>query len=308
MFAALALTNDSFLTLDNLSGLLSSAAVWTTLSLGAAVIILAGAIDISFGALVALSAGVAGLVLKLPYSPSVTIPAGILAALAVGAGGGAINAALSLAGRVHPIVITLGTMTIYRGLIVALTGGDTITDLPSGFIAWSTARLWGVNGSVALGARSPSRPTCGSRTCAAAGMSSPKVRVPPPHGWSASRARTWLLAFGAGGTLAALAGLLELSQTGAIGPGMASGYELQAIAAAVIGGVSITGGRGSVVGVCLGAAVEPDLQRGRAVANFALPLFARHRAVAAVRGARRSGLAETRPMSFAVARRGRRTC
>jgi ribose/xylose/arabinose/galactoside ABC-type transport system permease subunit len=68
-----------------------------------------------------------------------------------------------------------------------------------------------------------------------------------------SKSRVWLAAFGAGGLLAALAGLIELSQTGSMQSGMGTGYELQAIAAAVIGGVSITGGRGSVIGVCLGA-------------------------------------------------------
>ncbi len=68
-----------------------------------------------------------------------------------------------------------------------------------------------------------------------------------------SRVSTWLSAFGAGGLLAALAGLVELSQTGAMQSGMGSGYELRAISAAVIGGVSISGGRGSVIGVCLGA-------------------------------------------------------
>ena len=68
-----------------------------------------------------------------------------------------------------------------------------------------------------------------------------------------SQARAWLLAYGAGGLLAALAGLVELSQTGAMQSGMGTGYELRAIAAAVIGGVSITGGRGNVLGVCLAA-------------------------------------------------------
>ncbi|HEX3727808.1 MAG TPA: ABC transporter permease, partial [Pirellulales bacterium] len=68
-----------------------------------------------------------------------------------------------------------------------------------------------------------------------------------------SPARSWLLAFGGGGLLAAMAGLVELSQTGAVQSGVGAGYELTAIAAAVIGGVSISGGRGSVTGVCLGA-------------------------------------------------------
>jgi ribose/xylose/arabinose/galactoside ABC-type transport system permease subunit len=68
-----------------------------------------------------------------------------------------------------------------------------------------------------------------------------------------SQRRAWLTSFGVGGLLAALAGVLELSQAGSLQSTTGRGYELQAIAAAVIGGVSIAGGRGSVVGVCLGA-------------------------------------------------------
>ncbi|MEX0675543.1 MAG: ATP-binding cassette domain-containing protein [Pirellulales bacterium] len=250
----LALSTDTFLSGDNLWRLLASAAMWCILSLGAASIILAGGIDISLGSLFALSAGVGGLVLKSPYPPAVTIPLAVLAALAAGTAGGVCNAALSLAGRVHPIVVTLGTMTIYRGLLISLSGGETITQLPPSFVAWSNAKFLGINGSVAL---------CGATVLAvyvwlshlrsgrhlmALGSSASAARLV-----GISKARVWLAAFAAGGLLTALAGLVELSQTGSMQSGMGTGYELQAIAAAVIGGVSITGGRGSVIGVCLGA-------------------------------------------------------
>ncbi|MEX2114872.1 MAG: ATP-binding cassette domain-containing protein [Pirellulales bacterium] len=247
-------TTDSFLTADNLWGLLATTALWTILSLGAAVIILAGAIDISLGSLLALSAGVGGLVLKLPYSPWLTIPAGIAAALATGAAGGFFNAAVSLWGRVHPIVVTLGAMTIYRGLLIALTGGAAITGLPGPFVRWSTGRYWGVNASALLGAVAAIGVYLwlahfrGGRCVVAYGASPTAARLV-----GISHARAWLSAFAVGGVLAALAGVLELSQTGSLQSTTGRGYELQAIAAAVIGGVSISGGRGSVGGVCLGA-------------------------------------------------------
>ncbi len=254
MLLVLGLTTEAFFTSDNLWGLLANTSVWVILSLGAAAIILAGAIDISLGSLLALSAGVGGLMLKLPYDSRITIPAGILAALAVGAAGGLSNAALSLWGRVHPIVITLGTMTIYRGLLISLSGGDTITDLPAAFVGISTRTVFGVNGSVALAALAAVTIYLwlahfrSGRYVLAMGASPTAARLV-----GISRTRTWLVAFGAGGLLAALAGLLELSQTGAMQSGMGSGYELRAIAAAVIGGVAISGGRGNVFGVCLGA-------------------------------------------------------
>jgi ABC-type sugar transport system ATPase subunit/ribose/xylose/arabinose/galactoside ABC-type transport system permease subunit len=252
--ALLGLTSDAFFTADNLLGLLAAASVWTILSLGAASTILAGGIDISLGSLLALAAGVGGIVLKLPYAPAATIPVAFVVALAVGASGGLANASLSLWGRVHPIVITLGTMTIYRGLLISLTGGDTITDLPSAFVGWSNARILGVNGSALVGGATAllvylwlSHLRSG-RHVMAEGASPTAARLV-----GISRARTWLCAFGVGGALAALAGLLELSQTGSLQSVTGTGYELQAIAAAVIGGVSISGGRGSVGGVCLGA-------------------------------------------------------
>jgi rhamnose transport system permease protein len=250
----LALEEPAFLTADNLGGLLASTAVLAILALGAGAVIMAGAIDISLGSLLALSAGVAGLVLKLDYGPAVTIPAAVIAALGVGTLGGLLNAGLALGGRIHPIVVTLGTLTIFRGLLVWLTGGDTITDLPQSFVTWSSARVLGVNGSVAVGVLAAAAVHLwlvhfrSGRFVLAFGSSPTAAALA-----GISRARAWLTAFGVGGFLTALSGVVELSQTGAVQSGVGVGYELRAIAAAVIGGVSIAGGRGSVLGVCLGA-------------------------------------------------------
>jgi ribose/xylose/arabinose/galactoside ABC-type transport system permease subunit len=254
MFLVLGFSTETFFSSDNLRGLLASASLLSILSLGAAGIILGGGIDISLGSLLALSAGVGGMVLKLPYHPAAIFPAAIAAGLAIGTLGGLLNATLTLAGRVHPIVVTLGTMTIFRGLLILLTGGDSITDLPRAFTNWSTTPVLGVNGSVALGALvALTASVCLERLrvgrhILALGSSPSAARLV-----GISKSRTWLVSFAAGGFLAALAGLLELSQTGAVQSGTGTGYELQAIAAAVIGGVSISGGRGSVLGVCLGA-------------------------------------------------------
>lgn len=121
---------------------------------------------------------------------------------------------------------------------------------------WSSARLLGVNGAVAVAVLVAisvyvwwSHLRCG-RYMMALGASPTAAKLVGISRW-----RTWLLAFGGGGLLAALAGVVELSQTGAVQSGVGAGYELTAIAAAVIGGVSISGGRGSVAGVCLGALV-----------------------------------------------------
>jgi ABC-type sugar transport system ATPase subunit/ribose/xylose/arabinose/galactoside ABC-type transport system permease subunit len=263
VFVALGLTTGSFFSFENISGLLASASVLTILSLGAALVILAGAIDISLGSILALSAGVAGVLLKLPYAAEFVIPLAVCGGLATGAVLGLTNAALSIVGRVHPIVITLGTMTIYRGVLLGLTGGDTITDLPRAFTSWATSPKAGLHGSGIVGIATAVLAaiflgyTRWGRHLLAVGSSPSAARLA-----GISRARAWLVAFGCGGLLAATAGLVELSQTGALQSGMGTGYELQAIAAAVIGGVSISGGRGSVLGVCLGAILLSTIYNG----------------------------------------------
>jgi ribose/xylose/arabinose/galactoside ABC-type transport system permease subunit len=258
----LALGNEQFWTPENRLGILTGASVWTILALGAAAVIIAGGIDISIGSLLALSAGCGGLtVLKLSgYPPPVAICAGIAVGLTVGTLGGLTNASLSLIGRVHPIVVTLGTMTIYRGMLIALTGGDVVAGLPPAFGRMATWRLvdvpviGSINGAlVALAVTACAAyiwlgHTRSGRHIYALGSSPSAARLA-----GISQRRVWLTAFAGGGLLTGVAAMLELAKTGSMQSVMGTGYELRAIAAAVIGGVAITGGRGSVAGVVLGA-------------------------------------------------------
>lgn len=254
-------THGRFLTYENLFGVASNASVMTILALGSAAVLIAGGIDISVGSLLALSAAAGGLVLTKAGPPVVAIPLGVLLSLAVGLLGGCLNAVAALVGRIHPIVVTLGTLTIYRGLLLSLTGGEVITDLPAAFRGLATARWAGLPGSVAVwmmvavvahfwltGTRS-------GRHLFALGSSPRAARLV-----GVRRGRVWLTAFGFGGLCAALAGLLELAQNGSMQSSLGTGYELRAIAAAVIGGTAVTGGRGSVAGVVLGALLLSVIQ------------------------------------------------
>lgn len=247
-------TSPAFATAGNLVNLLTSASVLGILALGATMVILAGGIDISAGSLLALSAASCGLVLRLPYGPAWTIPLGIAAGLAVGMTGGLVNAAVSLTGRIHPIIVTLGTMTIFRGLLITLTGGDAITGLPRAFDALAHGRVLGINGAIwtlaatILAAHCWLGYTPWGRYQYAVGSSPAAARLAGISRW-----RVWLTAFGGGGLLAGLAGVVELAKSGSMQSGLGTGYELQAIAAAVIGGTAISGGRGSALGTFLGA-------------------------------------------------------
>lgn len=250
----LALSTDQFLGTSNLVGVISSAAVWIVLALAAAVVIITGGIDISIGALLALSAAAAGVVLKQPVDIWIALPLAALAAIAVGTLGGAINAAIALGGRIHPIVVTLGTLTIYRGLLITLTGGRAIGDLPSGFVRLFSTTVVGiplgalVAVAVATGMYMLLMWTRAGRHLFAYGSSPSAAALV-----GISKRKAWLTAFCLGGALTGLAGLLELAKIGSMQSTLGTGYELRAIAAAVIGGTAITGGRGSVLGVVLGA-------------------------------------------------------
>src|SRR5262249_25284230 len=142
--ALAATTGGRFQTAANLLGIVENATTLTILALGAAAVIIAGGIDISVGALLALAAAVGGLVMSRFQAPALGVPLGVLAALATGAGGGLLNAGLALAGRVHPIVVTLGMLTVYRGLLISLTGGNDLGGLPPGFRRLATGRVAGL--------------------------------------------------------------------------------------------------------------------------------------------------------------------
>ena len=110
-----------------LTNLATYAPLWTLLGLSAACVIIAGGIDISIGSLVALSAVCCGSVLQIDAPDVVRIPIAVSAGILVGTLGGMLNAAISLLGRVHPIVVTLGTMTVYRGLVIVILDGKALT-------------------------------------------------------------------------------------------------------------------------------------------------------------------------------------
>lgn len=252
--AALAATNPHFLTVSNLLGLLTNTAVWSILALAASCVIVAGGIDISIGAIFALAAASAALVMKSSLPAAASIPLGVAAALVVGAAAGAANALIAIVGRVHPIVVTLGTMTAIRGLLIMLTGGDAITNLPAAFDAFANGRLLGVNGAIVVmiavvaAMQFWAAQTVSGRQAYALGTNPAAARTV-----GISQTRVWLTVFALGGTLSAVAALVELSQNGSMQSSMGVDYELNAIAAAVIGGTAITGGRGRPWGVLLGA-------------------------------------------------------
>jgi ABC-type sugar transport system ATPase subunit/ribose/xylose/arabinose/galactoside ABC-type transport system permease subunit len=255
--AVLAATTDGrFQAVDNVHKIMVDAAALAILALGASTVIIAGGIDISIGPLLALAATVGGLVMSRFAKPEEGVLLGVLAALATGAAGGVLNASMALLGRVPPIVVTFGTMTIYQGLLVSLTGGRGLWGLPFEFRRLFMGQLGRSQAEGALVIMLVFALIVHlwlahfrSGRCLYAYGSNPRAaRGVGITGW-----RVWPLAFGAGGICAALAGLVDPDLNGSTPPNIGTGAELRAIAAAVIGGTAVAGGRGRVAGVVLGA-------------------------------------------------------
>lgn len=238
---------DGFLSVANLGDLAASAALLGFCAAGVAIVILAGGVDISLGSLMALSAAIAGGY----WEKGVALPVVLLLAIGVGALGGALNAGVTLVGRVHPIVVTLGAMSVYRGLTLWWLERNILIPGQARNILFGEGQflppvLWlGAGFFVFLGVVL-NRTVFGRWLVAVGGNAAAARRV------GIRTSLVWLGAFSAQGALAGLAGVIYLARSGNLQPTSYEDKTLEAVAAAVVGGVAITGGRGSVLGVALG--------------------------------------------------------
>jgi ribose transport system permease protein len=270
MLIALSLMSHSFLTFANQRNILLQISVNLCLSIGMTLIILTGGIDLSVGAILAFAGAFAagllknGLVLKafgvvLQFTPFGAMVAGIAAGLLLGL----FNGIAITKFRLPPFVATLGMLSIARGLTMLWTGGFPITDLGPqfGFIG---AGFWlGVPMAVWISAALVvifyivSRRTTLGRYIYAVGGSEKATAF---SGINVNRVKVWVYALG--GALAAVAGLIVTARLDAADPKAGLGYELDSIAAVVIGGTSLSGGRGSILGTVLGCLIIGVLNNG----------------------------------------------
>jgi rhamnose transport system permease protein len=266
--AVFGLAGTNFLSLDNLFELLRAAAPVGLLALALTPVIVSGGIDLSVGSLLALSAVALG---ELWRDQGLPIGAAALLALAVGAGGGALNGLLVGALRLPPLIVTLGTFSLFRGLAEGLTAGvENYTGFPAGFLTLGQGRVlgWLPTQAVVLAAAAVlfgvllHRSVIG-RALYAIGFSPEGARhagVPV--------ARRLALVYVLSGLAAACASLVYVAYLGQAKADAGTGYELTAITAVVLGGTSIFGGRGTVHGTLLGVAALAVLQNGLRLADL----------------------------------------
>jgi ABC-type sugar transport system ATPase subunit/ribose/xylose/arabinose/galactoside ABC-type transport system permease subunit len=256
---ALGLTRSTFLEASTLRDVAANACLLVLAGLASALVIFTGGIDISFGSMMALSAAVAGSLMQHGVLPVLAVTGG----LAAGAAAGGLNAALTLLGRVHPIVITLGTLSVYRGLAFVVLGGREIYNLPDRFRTPLLAAPLGIPTSawlavvILLVAWWLLGWTVAGRQALALGSNPRAAERSGIH-----RGRVWLAVFSLQGLLAGVTGVLALGLAGNLQPTDYEEYTLEAISVAVVGGVAISGGRGSVWGVWAAAFLFRVLEKG----------------------------------------------
>ncbi|KQZ85196.1 ATPase [Microbacterium sp. Root166] len=239
---------------DGFRDLLLTPSLLLLVAVGSAIVIITRNVDLSVGSIVGLTAYLTGtMFVDIPGVPIIGVfAAGVL----LGGLLGLINGALVAFARVPALVITLGTMYVYRGINVAWTGSDRInaSDLPSDFRALGTDRILGIPiltiiaVVVLVVAAWYLRNLRSGRELYAIG-SDPAAA----HLYGLRVTRRVIGAFVTSGALAGLAGVLYAARYGTVSSGAGFGWELQAIGAAVIGGVAISGGVGTVWGAAIGA-------------------------------------------------------
>ncbi|MEJ6488844.1 ABC transporter permease [Leucobacter sp. USCH14] len=261
--AAATIKNPNFLfSTDGYRDLWLTPSLLLLVAVGQAVVLITRNVDLSVGSILGLSAYLTGrLFIDMPGLPAIAV---VVIAIVFGGLLGLINGALVAFAKVPALVITLGTMYAFRGINVLWTGSDRInaSDMPRGFLALGTAQvltipvLTIIAVIVLIAVAWWMKNTRGGRECYAIG-SDPDAA----HLYGLPVTRRVLTAFVLSGALSGFAGVLYAARYGTINSQAGAGWEFDAIGAAVIGGVAIFGGVGSVWGAAIGAALLMTINR-----------------------------------------------
>jgi ribose transport system permease protein len=256
---AFSLLSPYFFSVNNLLTVATQTAVIAIIAIGQTYVLITGGIDLAIGSNIALSAMVAGLVMRA----NIPTPIAIIAGLITGTIAGAFSGSLVSFGKIPPFIATLGTMTIARGLALTLTQAVPISNLPKNFTVWGTGSTLGIPNPVIVMVLLVIifgfilAKTKLGRHIYATGSNFEAARL------SGVNTKSVLMAvYIFSGLLAAFAGLLMAARIITAQPASGEGYELDAVASSVIGGTSTMGGEGSAAGTFIGAFVIGILRNG----------------------------------------------
>ena len=227
---------------------------------GLALVIIAGGIDLSVGAVLGLSAGISLLASMNGWNA----PMASLAGLATGLTFGIVNGFVIVKLKLNDFMVTLGTLNIAAGLLVVLTDRvQLVGTSDEAFLSIATTRVVGVTSAMVLALlvvvllQLLLMKTTTGRLMVATGLGAAPALIAGVH-----VARIKFMAYVISGALAGLGGVVLASRLNSVQAGMAGGYELAAIAAAVLGGVSLAGGRGSIWGAAVGRLAPGHAEAG----------------------------------------------
>lgn len=258
------LMGKSFLTLGNIKNIINQSSVIAVIAIGQSVVVLTGGIDLSVGAIVGFVGIFGGLLIKGG------IPIGLvcLILMLIGVVIGAFNGAFVSYGKVPAFIVTLGSMQIIRGLTMVLNSGKPVSGFPQGLRAVTNASVAGIPVSIiylfllyAIMITVMRKTRLGrwiysiggnANAAKLAGVRTDKIE---------------LVAYAIGGLFAAIGGIFLLSRLSYADPNAGMGYELDAIAAAVIGGIALSGGKGNIGNTLVGALILGMLKCGLQIMN-----------------------------------------
>ncbi|MBV8897021.1 MAG: ABC transporter permease [Acidobacteriaceae bacterium] len=259
LFVALTIATPHFLTVINLSSVARQTAVINIMALGMTLIIITGGIDLSVGSIL----GISGLFGCMGIHNGLPIPAAIFVGIGTGLLCGLLNGIMITQLRINPFIVTLGTLEAYRGLALVTSKGLPVHGLPDAFSFLGDGNLLGIPFSLWILAACAvlmhfllENTKLGRYAFAIGSNSSAAYYAGVPIKFHLTAV------YAIAGMLTGLAGMIEASRLMTGQPTAGQGYELQAIAAVVIGGGSLQGGEGSVVGTLIGAFIMGLLSNG----------------------------------------------
>ncbi|WHH57273.1 ABC transporter permease [Petroclostridium sp. X23] len=240
----------AFFTLQNLSDIVLNSSTVAIVALGMITVILIGQIDVSVGAILAICCAVTGMLAKA----GLPVPVVVVASIAVGALLGLINGSFVALLGLDAIVVTLGTLSIYRGLLILWTNGKWISGLPQEILAIGQGKVFGIPipviiaGLVFIIMYLVLKYASFGRNFYAVGSNSKAARLS-----GINVRRTQINAFMINGALVGVAALIYATRFGGIQSNTGQGFEMTVIAAVVVGGASTLGGSGTALGTLLGS-------------------------------------------------------
>ncbi len=255
-----------FRSFNNILALLKQASVNGLIAFGMTGVILTGGIDLSVGSTLALTSMLCAAMVHGGVPPVVAM----LAVLVLGVVFGAASGALITKGRLQPFIATLITMTVFRGLTMIFSGGMPISNLGNdpfltgigkGTLLFIPVPVWVMLAMFALFFFVLNKTTFGRRVYAT-GSNEKAAKLA-----GVNVNRTKLLVYIVSGVTATLAGLILLSRLSSAQPTIGTGYEMDAIAAVVLGGTSMSGGRGKIYGTLVGVIIIAVLNNGLNIMN-----------------------------------------